>query len=310
MPKQSRIQLLLAKIETTYGTNPTPAGSDAVLVRNLEITPLEAKMLDRETVQPFMGSRASLMVDKQVKITWEIEVSGSGTAGVAPKYGPILRACGLSQTIVTDTSVTYAPVSTGQESVTLAFFKDGIRHYATGCRGTFELAGTASDFFLFKVEMTGIYNGPTDTTVPAATYTAQAQPLPFGAGSTPTVSLHGLSACLKEFSLDLANDITYRALAGCTPNVFVADRKSAGSFMIEATTLSDKNFFSIAEARTTGALQVVHGTAAGNILTVNVPQAEIGSPEYGDSDGVLMLNVPFVALPTSAGNDEFSLVFT
>jgi len=54
MPKQSRIQLLLAKIESSYGTlpDPAPAGTDAVLVRNLEVTPLEATMLERETVQP------------------------------------------------------------------------------------------------------------------------------------------------------------------------------------------------------------------------------------------------------------------
>jgi hypothetical protein len=310
MTKQSRIQLLLAKIETTYGTNSTPAGTDAILVRNLEVTPLEAKMLERETVQPYLGSRPSLMVDQQVKVTFEIEVSGSGTAGTAPKYGPILRACGLSQTIVADTSVTYAPVSTGMESVTIAYHADGLRHYALGCRGTIELTGTASDFFLFKVEMTGIYVGPTDTAVPTATYSDQAQPIPFGADATATFAVHGFNACVQEFSLNVANDLVFRALAGCTKQVLITDRKAAGSVMLEMPTLASKNYFAAAVARTQDDITFQFGATAGNIVTVAVGQAQLGAPEYGDYDGVLMLTVPYMALPTSAGNDEFSLAFT
>lgn len=312
MPKQSRIQLLLAKIESSYGTlpDPAPAGTDAVLVRNLEVTPLEATMLERETVQPYLGSRPSLMIDRQIKLTFEIEVSGSGTAGTPPKYGPILRACGLAQGIQSNTSVTYAPVSTGQESVSLAYFADGIRHYAVGCRGTFDLAGTASDFFLFKVEMTGIYVAPTDTEVPAATYTHQAQPIPFGAEATSTFAVHGFNACVQEFSLDVANDLVFRALAGCTKQVLITDRKSAGSVMLEMPTLATKNYFAEAVARTQDDITFQFGATAGNILTVTVGQAQLGAPEYGDSDGVLMLTVPYMALPTSAGNNEFSLVFT
>ena len=43
MPLLSRRQLLLAEIETTYGVDPTPlVGSNAILVRNIEVTPLEA----------------------------------------------------------------------------------------------------------------------------------------------------------------------------------------------------------------------------------------------------------------------------
>ena len=43
MPLLSRRQLLLAEAEVTYGTDPTPSAStNAILVRNIEVTPLEA----------------------------------------------------------------------------------------------------------------------------------------------------------------------------------------------------------------------------------------------------------------------------
>jgi hypothetical protein len=41
MPLLTRKRLIVAKIESTYGTDPTPTGANAILVRNLEITPLE-----------------------------------------------------------------------------------------------------------------------------------------------------------------------------------------------------------------------------------------------------------------------------
>jgi hypothetical protein len=36
----------------------------------------------------------------------------------------------------------------------------------------------------------------------------------------------------------------------------------------------------------------------------------LDSPSYSDSDGVMMLNLPFMPVPTGAGNDEFTLVLT
>ena len=56
MPLKSRKRLLRAKIESSYGTDPTPAGSDAVLVRSLEITPLNADVVERELILPYMGN--------------------------------------------------------------------------------------------------------------------------------------------------------------------------------------------------------------------------------------------------------------
>ena len=52
MPLLSRKRLLLAKLETTVGTDPTPVvGSDAILVRNIEVTPLEVDTVNRELIR-------------------------------------------------------------------------------------------------------------------------------------------------------------------------------------------------------------------------------------------------------------------
>jgi len=119
MPLLSRKRLILAKTETTYGTDPTPTGAtNAILVRNLEITPLQADTVTRDLIRPYLGNSDQLLAQTRVEVTFEVELAGSGAAGTAPAYGAVLKACGLSETVVATTSVTYAPVSSSFSSVT------------------------------------------------------------------------------------------------------------------------------------------------------------------------------------------------
>ena len=39
-------------------------------------------------------------------------------------------------------------------------------------------------------------------------------------------------------------------------------------------------------------------------------QIDLGGPSYTDQDGIQMMTLPYIATPTSAGNNEFSLVYT
>ncbi len=95
-----RIQSLLAKVEVTYGTDPTPTGAaNAILLKGKPtLTPMEAVNVKREVVRPFFGNAESLPSSIYGKLDFEVEMAGSGTAGIAPAWGPLLRACGLSET--------------------------------------------------------------------------------------------------------------------------------------------------------------------------------------------------------------------
>src|SRR5437868_5687461 len=94
-----RKALVLMKIEGTYGTDAAPAGADAMLVRNLRLTPMNAEFAKRQLIRPYLGNDESLPAGVQVMVEFEIEAQGSGTAGTAPKWGRAMRACGLSETL-------------------------------------------------------------------------------------------------------------------------------------------------------------------------------------------------------------------
>jgi hypothetical protein len=306
----TRKRLLLAKIESVYGTDPTPAATDAVLVSALEVQPLQLELKDRELILGYLGNTEMVVGQRLVSVSFDVEIAGSGTAGTAPKWSALMQACGFSETIVAVTSVTYAPISTAFKGVTLYFFADGVRHKVTGCRGTWSMTLETGEIPKISFSFTGIFNAPTDETQPSPTFSDQADPVVVNSANTATLQVHGYAACLSAFSLDLANETPFRQLAGCTQQIMITDRKPEGEVTIEAPTIAAKNYFSAASAQTADQFSWTHGTTAGNIVTFTAPTCNLGSPEYEDSDGIIMLKLPFMPQPTAAGNDEFTLALT
>jgi hypothetical protein len=311
MPLLTRKKLLLAKIETAYGSDIVPDGTNAILVRNLEVVPLQSDIVQRELIRPYLGNYEQLLANTRVQVTFEVELAGSGTAGTPPAYGPILRSCALSETLGAS-AVTYQPESelSGFESTTLYFFIDGIRHIITGARGTFTLNGTVGAIPTIQFTMTGIFNTPTDEALAVPTYANQATPLIFKNGNTTSFSAFSYSGALQSIDFNIANEIIYRELIGGTKEVIITDRKPGGTLQIEAVLLATKNYFTVSTGSTTGSITFQHGTATGNIATLTMAQSDLADVSYADMNGITMLNLPYVATPTAAGNDELSLVFT
>jgi len=311
MPKLHRKRSILAKAESSYGSDPTPTGSaNYVQVIDLNIEPIVSDEVSRDLIRPYMGNYEVIPANTRVNVTFDVEMSGSGSAGTAPKYGAILKACALSETVVSSTSVTYAPVTTPSSSVTLFVNYDGVRHKVTGARGTFSMSCEVNQIPRISFSLTGIFNAPTDTALPTVTVSNQASPLIFKNGSTSNFAIFGFAAALQSWSLDFNNEVIYRELVGGTKEVLITDRRPAGTVVVEAVALSGHNFFTDYTGTSTGTNTWLHGTVAGNKVTVSCPQTDLGQPTYEESDGVTMLSLPFYATPTASANNEFSLVYT
>jgi hypothetical protein len=307
----SRKKTILVKNESSYATDPTPTGSaNAILVRDLEITPLEADTVERELIKAHLGNFEQLLANQRAIVSFTCELVGSGTAGTPPKFGPAIEACAMSVTNVGGTSDTYAPISaaSSMKSVTIYVNVDGVNHAVTGCRGTFSINAELNEIPTISFEFTGKYNNPADVTVPTCTYNNQASPLLWKNGNTSSFQFYGYAGAVQNWSLDLANEVTYRELVGGTKEVLISDRKPAGTMTIEAVTMAGHNFYSDAVGSSTGTNKWIHGTTGGNKVEVSCPYSDVGSPSYTVSDGIQMLELPFVAAPSS-GNDEISIKF-
>lgn len=110
--------ILMAKIETTSGTDSVPDSSNnAVLVRNMSINPMEGNAVDLEYVRPWYGQDASLRVSTYMTCQFDTDwVPGPGAAGTASPFDNLLRACGLSATAVA--AAITGTAQTGEKIVT------------------------------------------------------------------------------------------------------------------------------------------------------------------------------------------------
>ena len=307
----TRKRVILIEAESSYGTDPTPGATDAVLVRDLTITPQNSDLVSRELIRPYLGASEQLLANTRVECTFAVELTGSGTAGTAPRYGSALKACGLSETVVANTRVTYAPVSSSFSSVTIHYNIDGVRHKVTGARGTVELSAEVGQIPVLNFSMQGIYNAPTDTALPTVTYGNQSSPLIFKNGNTSSFQLLSFGGALQSVNFDLGNELIYQELVGGTKQVLLVDRQATGTITIQAPTISQKDYFAAALVDSSlGNLQFTHGTTAGNIVQFTSTKVDIGDVNYGDIDGIASLEIPFTLVPSTTGNDELALIYT
>lgn len=97
----SKKRLIAAKIESSYNTDPTLAGSDAMLLKNLDVKPIMAELVSRDLIRPYLGISESLLAAVAVQLSFEIEYAASGVIGKTPAYDCLLRACGFASSPTT-----------------------------------------------------------------------------------------------------------------------------------------------------------------------------------------------------------------
>lgn len=309
-----RLQALLVKAETVYGTDPVPTGAaNALLAQNVKINPMKGSDVKRDYDRPYFSAAPTVPVGLHMTISFEVEVKGSGVAGTPPAYGPLLRACKWAQVIVASTSVAYTPHSGTQESCTIYWYLDGQLYKLVGARGTFSYKLNAQGIVVLAFEMTGLWAAPSTTAIPTVTLGTQLSQFPQVATSanTPTFTYGATPLILRNFTFDAGNEVKPRFLVG-SESIMITNAEEMIKFTIETPPLATFNPIALAAAANTAAMVLVHGTGAGKICTLNMPAVQIARPEgFDDQDGIVEMSLSAMPLPvTNAGNDQASLAFT
>lgn len=301
MPMKFARKVLLAKKETTYGTDATPNATNAMLVRNLTVRDLALAYQELDDVRPYYANNGEIITAAWSEVSFDVALAGSGTAGTAPKWGVLLQGCGMAETVNAGVSVQYDPVSTGEDSLTLYFQVDGRQHKIQGWRGSFALRFARNAVPLLQVRGLGLHVAATDTALAAPTFTGWQTPLAVNKSNTTTFTLHGFAAAVSEFTYDHANQVPFRDLPN-SQSVVITGRKPVGRITMEDVLVATKDWQTIIKSHTTGALAIVHGPAA-NQIKIDAPAVQLTQPELANEDGILMRTAALDFLPVS-GNDE------
>src|SRR6476659_2916332 len=312
MPDSSKRGGLLVKIESVYGTDPVPvAATNAVAVMNPQYT-TDVTLVERDQILRDSLSRLSAVIGRKLaRLTFGVEIKGSGTAGTAVRAGPLLRSCGLSETIVAVTSVTYAPVNTGFESCTIYWYDGSKLHKLTGVYSTMRIVEEVGQFGRFEFTCTGIWNLPTDAAIPSMTLdTTKPQPI-INLGLT----LGGYSPVAATLNIDLGVQVGERVDFNATEGLRglqITSRGVGGTIDPESTTEAANpwygNFKNATEVALAGNLI---GATAGNKVAITGPKIQYEAPAPGERNQIRTLSLPLRFNPsTDANNDEIQIVMT
>lgn len=320
MARFSANDAILAKIETTYGTDPTPTGAaNAILISNLNVNPYNANEVDRNLLRAWMGGSEQLVGTADITIGFDVEYQSSGAAGTAAAWGPLLRACGFAEAISAGSRVEYTPISTGFESLTIYFYDDGVLHKALGCRGTVSLDLGISNRPVFKFSFLGLDGGISAASSPAETLTAWKAPLvvtdaftgDFTVGATYTTgTLSGGTAYpSRGLAMDMGISAVYTPLLG-TESIEITNRAETGHVDLDLTAAQEVTFYANIKSNATQAISLVHGTATGYKMLLHAPAAQFINPSKVDYNGrrLVGLDIRLVPGTSTTGNDQIRLV--
>lgn len=305
-------EIILVELETTYNTDPTPTGAaNAVLVESPSWSHEGARMVERSNVKGSLAKDQQIFAGTLKQVTFDVELKGSGAAGTAPEIGPLLQACGMSETVSAGVSVTYEPESSDHESVTIYYYQDGILHAITGARGNVSFSGEAGGIGKWSFTFTGHDAGVSDASLPTPTYDTTVPPALIGV----TFSVGGYAAVINAFQFDMANGLAMPSnitAADGYGEIIITGRDVAGSFDPEAVLVATNPY--IADWKTGEVMAMTVGPiggTAGNRCTFTLGDVYYREVAPGDREGLRTFDISFGAVESASGaDDEISIVFT
>lgn len=337
--ERSLIGLLLAKLETTYGTDPTPTPADNVIAVRRQAVKVDPKYthINRAILDGSLTKLAGLNVLPEVDLSFDVEVRGNRTDGTAAdishgaaanaiEIDSLLQACDLSPAYTVETVpgtskdgyVIYTPTVPADMGKSVAFyFYTGLRlHKILGAKGTVKANFKAGEIATLSFTFKGLLNSITDASIPGAvTWLNTVPPLFTTSGSKISNGGAGFSPVFQSVTFDLGAKVDKREDANSANGVagfIISDRAPKVTIDPEGVAEASHPIWGDLTAATARTITAALGTATGNkcsLSFVGVSQAVT----YGDRVGIRTQHIDYAverALLSDTPGSELQLKFS
>jgi hypothetical protein len=305
-PRKWRNKALLVKTEAVYGSDSTPTGVlNWIEARNVTLTPMDSERAERNIDLPYMGSSGNVIVTNWAKLSFDVAMAPSGDPGVAPKWAPLLMACGTAETVTATTSAAYNLVSNVFSSVVAYMNIDGVIHKLLGMRGEVKGKVSAKGLPMLSFSFDANYVTPVEGAMPAVTRTGWMLEEGVNSVNTAPVTLGGVPLAFSALDWAFGNKVARMDLPGPQREVAITDRKASASITVLAPDLATFNPFALAEAQTVVVLSSTHGSAEGKKVKTDMQVRVIGV-DYDKIEEMVAYKLTLDPVPV-AGNDEIVL---
>lgn len=305
-------KIILVKTEATYAVDSGPTAElNAILMTDVQLQPMEGESVSRNLERPYMGAQEELNTALRATLTGSVELVGSGTPGIPPAWGPLIRACGVAEVITANTSVEYTPVTDGHESIVAHFQMGPWRHIFLGSRATAVLSMNAQGIPVARITLTGLFVLPADQARPSnVNLSAFQRPDIVTAKNTPAFTIGAQPFIMRSYELNLGCDVQPRMLVGFE-GIIIVDRNETLTTTVQAVPYATYNPFQRARDNTPAEVVIQHGNVAGRRVRIAAGQAQQRRPSgIENNQKIAEWALAFVPLPSAAGNDQWKITLT
>jgi hypothetical protein len=319
MARLIRQTVILAKVETTSGTDAVPTGAaNALQVTDFSITPLDANNVDTNILLPYFGGSPSLVGTASVKCSFTVLLAGSGTAAAAPAWGALLQGCGMAETtgLTAPNRVEYLPITDLLKTLSIYYYDSGVLHKLLGVFGNVKLTAKVGEAPKLMFDMVGLDGGISAVTnatavltnwkVPVAITKANVTDIQMGCTYATGALSGGTAYNSTGLTLDFGNKVDFVPML-TTEEVVLTDRKVTGNVSVELTAAQEVSFMATVKANTLTGMGFVIGTATGNKIMIHKPSVQLINPKKEEINGKRIIGYDLRAVPVS-GNDEIRLI--
>lgn len=297
---------------------PTWASTDVVPMVGAPRHELIQDGVDRNILGPSFGASERLPGQPYRRYACTVEMAASGTAGTAPPWDKLLRACGVARTDISgdDANCQYRPVSTGFEFGALRFTEDGVFRIIKNALGTATLNLRAGEIPRFEFEFLGALHGvPTESAL-GAQYDAawnnvqvitddNAGDIRLGASFNASTGAISSGTVYPSFGLTLRLgwQVQHSQILGLSGATFES-RKPEIDLELYLSAAQDITLEAIVRDITYTTLAWQIGTTAGKRFGLWFPRVQLAEVQSEQRDGRLMRKFKVYPVPTGVARDD------
>ncbi len=297
---------LTVKNSLLFSTAGVPTTTDNITTSSDVLILPTAKSVEYENIGNGAtgNSKTQTMPDlTTTDFTAEVIARTGGALGVAPSYGELLKACGLSEVITATTDVTYTPSSTFAQGTAKAYL-DGSFRDVTGITGDITFGGKVGELAKFSFAMKGFTTlGETIGSNPSVIVDTNTN---LKVENASIVTVGGASIALTDFEFKTGNQINETNAIGQN-EFYISDIKPTINVKAVKTKGNSAHWDDL-NANTLRSVVITLGSVAGEKITLTAPYCNPTNISESDDSGKIVYDETFEC-QSNAGYDNFSIVY-
>ncbi len=298
---------ITSKNSFLINSSAAPTASDIITTNEIVFVNPKAKTIETKAIgNGELGNTKSVTVADWTTAEFDVSVNAkpSGTAGTAPSYAALFKACGLTESIdTTNNIVTYAPGGTPVGNA--KNYIDGSVRGVTGIAGDFKLSGNVGEIAKFTFSLKGFTDlSETAEANPAVTLDSNTD---LTVQSITAITVGGATINLQEFDFGMGNEIQESYGVG-TKEFYISDFKP--TINVKAIkTKGNATYWDDLKNNTLKEVKAILGSGAGNTITFTASYCNPNDVSESDDSGEVVYNQTWIC-QSNAGNDNFSIVYS